>query len=614
MKKTITMKKKKTHNPTASFSRKVMSFVTALLFMVLVMSFQTSMADEPQRITVEPDDFPSQIGALNIAIEQNGGDVIYVLKNGKTYFLDRAMEFDHFLQIEAEEYPSDNPPIIRPGADLTGSAPRISTYRNNILMKGIFFYAIDDFGGKQMSQRTSVEGIHLHYQHCYFMGGTNYFWWLGATNNTVRLEDSQLANAGRHTSVANQRFIDTRGNDTDSLIVINSSIYNLNFHLTRTGGAIINYLYWDHVTVMNHSLSTFDLTIIKDLTIKNSLFHHTNLDGAWEAASLVGDAGPGYDGPRYHTLGGMINISSIDALFEENPAEAPFTDADRSFVIKNNNFGGLPSQEILDLWEEFNVYDRENRPVTGRGSYPWGTDRAWIWANPDVTPDNPAWALRDTIPLVRIQVAPMDSLLTAWAAEEKPWVTVENNIRETITVPDMPQMPVEFIRAVWYGTEVVPHYDFYDEIVADELTRYFHPGPGNPVETTGPTASWFRDLAYNMNSQSYTLADRGYPVGNLNFFPELKELWLQGEDAPVVSVDEIQISNNQILAYPNPVRDALYLSQEVDEIKIYSLLGQQVLSASNVQSVNVSGLPKGVYILSIVNKNQVSSQKIMVTR
>ena len=591
-----------------------MSFLTALLFMALVAGFQTSMADEPQRITVEPDDFPLSIGALNIAIEQNGGDVIYVLRNGKTYFLEARMEYDHRLHIEAEEYPSDNPPIIRPGSDLGGSAPPLSRYREDVLMKGIFFYGIDDLGGKQQTQRTSGEGIHLHYQHCYLMGATNYFFQFYGADASLRIEDTQLANSGRHTSVANQRFIDARSVPLDSVIVINSSIYNINFHLIRSGGNRINYIYWDHVTAMNHSLSTFDLAIAKEVTITNSLFHQTNLDGAWESAELVGDAGPGYDGPRYHTLGGMINIRSIDELFEENPEGAPYTDADRSFVIKNNNFGGLPSQEYLDLWEnEFNVYDPENNPVTGRGSYPWGTDRAWLWANPDVTADDPAWALRDTIPLVRIQTAPMDSLLTAWAAEDKPGVTVENNIRENVTVPDMPQMPLEYLRAVWYGTEVVPHYDFYDEIVADEFTRFFHPGPGNPVETTGPTASWFRDLAYNMDSQSYTLADRGYPVGNLNFYPDLKELWEQGEDAPFVSVQEIH-SNNQIMAYPNPVRDALYLSQEVDEIRIYSLLGQQMINASNTQSVNVSGLPKGVYILSIVKNHQVSSQKIVVTR
>jgi len=609
MKKSITMK----NNTAISLTRKVMTLFTALLFLGLTTGLQTLQAqDEPTRITVEPDDFPLSIGALNRAIEQNGGDVIYVLKNGATYFLEARLEPDHYLQIEAEEYPSDNPPIIRPATDLLGSAPRISTYKNDILMRGIFFFAMDDMGGKQQSQRTSGEGVHLHYQHCYFMAGTNYFWRLDATGNTVRIEDSQLANAGRHTSVANQRFIDTRGNDTDSIIIINSSIYNLNFHITRSAGALINHYYMDHFTVVNHSLSAFNLGISRDIIIKNSLFYQTALDGIWESAAVVGDAGPGYDGDRYFSTGGFIEITPYEQHFEG--VEGAPTDADRTIIIKNNNFGGLPPQEYLDLWTEFSTDDPTNNPVAGRGSRPWGTDPAWIWANPDITADDPAWALRDTIALVRIKREPMDSTLRAWAAADVAWATIESNIDENVIIADMPDQKPEYIRAVWYGTDVMPHYDHYDDIVADPFTRYFHPGPGTPMATTGSTASWFRDLAYNNDSESYTAAEMGYPVGNLNFFPDLKEQWLDGVDLSTVSVNDLQTNNRAILAYPNPAKDALYLNQEADEVIIYNILGEQMMKAQNVQSLNVSGFSNGIYILSIIKNNQISSQKIMVNK
>jgi hypothetical protein len=614
MKKSITMRNNRKPSPTTSLTRKVLTLLSALLFLGLTAAFQTLQAqDEPTRITVEPDDFPLQIGALNQAIEQNGGDVIYVLKNGKTYFLEAAMEFDHFLHIEAEEYPSDNPPIIRPATNLLGSAPRISTYKNDILMRGIFFFAMDDMGGKQMSQRTSGEGVHLHYQHCYFMAGTNYFWWLGATGNTVRIEDSQIANAGRHTSVANQRFIDTRGNDTDSIIVINSSIYNINFHIVRSGGAMINHFYLDHVTVVNHHLSGFDLGITRDIIIKNSLFYQTALDGEWESAAVVGDAGPGYDGDRYYSTGGLIGIRPYEIHFEG--VENSPTDADRTIIIKNNNFGGLPTQEYLDLWAEFSTDDPVNKPVAGRGSRPWGTDPAWRWANPTVTAesDPAAWAARDTIALVRIKREPMDSTLRAWAAADLAWATIENNIEENVVIADMPAQTPDFVKAVWYGTAVMPHYDYYDDIVADPITRYFHPGPGTPMATTGATGAWFRNLAYNEDTPSFRHAEKGYPVGSLVFFPELRAKWEAGEDLSTVSVNEAP-ARQHILAYPNPVRDALHLNQEADEVMIYNIVGKLVLNAQNVQSINVSELANGIYILSLVKNNHVSTQKIMVNK
>jgi hypothetical protein len=482
-------------------------------------------------------------------------------------------------------------------------------------------------GGKTQSQRTSGEGIHLHYQHCYLMGGSNYFWWLGATDNTVRIEDSQLANAGRHTSTENQRFLDTRGNDTDSLIVINSSIYNINFHLIRSAGAVINHVYFDHVTVVNHAWSSFDLHLVRNLTIKNSLFYDATLDGAWESAELVGDAGPGYDGERYFATYGLINITSYDRHFE-GVENAP-KDADRTIIIKNNNFGGLPSQPYLDLWEEFNTYDRVNKPVSGRGTYPWGTDPQWQWDNPDITSEHPAWSVRDTIPLVRIKTAPLDSTLRAWASGDIPWATIENNIQESVNIEDKPDYMVDYIRAAWYGTSLSYHYDRWDDIAADDFIRYYHPGPGTPVATTGPTASWFRNLAYNQDSQSFRHAENNYPVGNLNFFPELRERWGLGEVIPSRAEEPVEQAGSFRLVgnYPNPFNPTtsivfeLATASEVT-LGIYNTLGQQMQSmelgvrnaGEHRVNYDATNLASGIYFVRMQVGNDVQSHAMTLIK
>jgi hypothetical protein len=133
------MNRLRTNKSYESITGKVPALLTALLMMCITAGFQTIQA-EKQRVIVEPDNFPLQVDALNIAIEQNGGDVIYVLRNGASYFLEASMEFDHFLHIEAEVYPSNNPPIIRPATDIRGTSRRISTYRDDILMRGILFF------------------------------------------------------------------------------------------------------------------------------------------------------------------------------------------------------------------------------------------------------------------------------------------------------------------------------------------------------------------------------------------------------------------------------------------------------------------------------------------
>ncbi|TVQ73620.1 MAG: T9SS C-terminal target domain-containing protein [Balneolaceae bacterium] len=570
----------------------------ALALLIVSAGFQTVQAQEKTRITVEPDNFPLEIGALNRAIEANGGDVIYVLRNGKTYFTDAILAPNHLLHIEAEEYPSNNPPVIRVGTDLLGSGRNLSRYRDDVIMRGIMFTGIDDLGGKQQNQRTAVQDIHLHYQHCYFMASLNYMWQFYGTGTSLRLEDSFVANHGRHTSQPNQRLIDVRGFDTDSLIVINTSAYQLAAHIIRAGGARISNVYFDHVTIVNHQgRSNMELHIADNVTIKNSLFHNVGLNGVWEAASVVGDAGAAFDGPYYANRAGVIFIREYAEIFGDDE-EAP-KDSDRRFVIKNNNFGGLPDQEYLDLYEEMN---QENPHIT---------DPAWRWANPDIDTDNPIWALRDTIPAVRIVRPPMDSTLLAWARNEEPWVTIENNIRERVTINEMPSSIINSLRADLFGLDNTPHFDYWDELNNDGDARFYHFGEGNPVNTGGPTAAWYRDLGYNSDSQSFTHAENGYPVGNLNYYPELRERWGLGE--VITSVDEPQevASSYRIVGnYPNPFNPTTSIVFELASatdvtLGVYNILGQRVatmplgLQNAGEHQVNfdASQLSSGIYLV-----------------
>jgi hypothetical protein len=60
-------------------------------------------------------------------------------------------------------------------------------------------------------------------------------------------------------------------------------------------------------------------------------------------------------------------------------------------------------------------------------------------------------------------------------------------------------------------------------------------------------------------------------------------------------IDETKSSDIGI--YPNPASDVIYFSKTVSEIKLFTLQGQLVLSAGNVNSLNVNSLTKGLYIV-----------------
>ena len=68
-----------------------------------------------------------------------------------------------------------------------------------------------------------------------------------------------------------------------------------------------------------------------------------------------------------------------------------------------------------------------------------------------------------------------------------------------------------------------------------------------------------------------------------------------------------------IKIFPNPVKNSLYISGDSSNynIKIYSLLGQLVMAASNVGEVDVSSFTKGVYLIKISNENSTTTKRFI---
>ena len=65
--------------------------------------------------------------------------------------------------------------------------------------------------------------------------------------------------------------------------------------------------------------------------------------------------------------------------------------------------------------------------------------------------------------------------------------------------------------------------------------------------------------------------------------------------------------------FPNPVKNTLYISGDSNNynIKVYSLLGQIVISDYNVNEVDVSSLTKGVYLIKISNENSTITKRFI---
>ena len=86
-----------------------------------------------------------------------------------------------------------------------------------------------------------------------------------------------------------------------------------------------------------------------------------------------------------------------------------------------------------------------------------------------------------------------------------------------------------------------------------------------------------------------------------------------------VGIDVVIKNNNQFIVYPNP-NNGVFTIQSTSE-GVYSLvneLGQTVqiikLNATNTYTVNIENLSNGIYFIIGFNNNQITKQKVVVTK
>jgi hypothetical protein len=127
--------------------------------------------------------------------------------------------------------------------------------------------------------------------------------------------------------------------------------------------------------------------------------------------------------------------------------------------------------------------------------------------------------------------------------------------------------------------------------------------PAGPTDTYGTIAA-----AGSLNVSAYTgtvyFAFRytGAATGTTTTV-QVDNIVLSG----VVGIDEVNLFETAV--YPNPVSDILTIS-EASNITVASITGQIVIKANNTTSVDMSNLTKGMYIVTIENREGVRSEKI----
>jgi len=186
--------------------------------------------------------------------------------------------------------------------------------------------------------------------------------------------------------------------------------------------------------------------------------------------------------------------------------------------------------------------------------------------------------------------------------------------------------------ALWFREEL----KFNNISSSDDLLAYVQEWYKKPTSATFTAYNFSKlfafewDVKYPTSSKSYTAADKGLPLGDLNAWPERKLLWvasLNNPNAPLksVSIEEVSIDKS----FPNPFlnQTTIYYSlttpQKV-EVSVYNSVGQlsKVLVNGELEAGSYSvvwdgignagtSLPKGIYFLRIAGAKDQMVKKII---
>ena len=91
---------------------------------------------------------------------------------------------------------------------------------------------------------------------------------------------------------------------------------------------------------------------------------------------------------------------------------------------------------------------------------------------------------------------------------------------------------------------------------------------------------------------------------------KMRELYVYGKS---IATSTGNVTDKLFSIYPNPATDVINFGSTVNEVSIYTLQGQLVLSQANVSSVTVSDLAKGMYVVRAMdNDGKQTSAKVEI--
>ncbi|MEJ5352177.1 MAG: T9SS type A sorting domain-containing protein [Melioribacteraceae bacterium] len=599
------------------------------LIMILLVVFLSNLLLAQKDTVVVPGFYETgKYGTLNDAIQEaiaNGkiNNTVFKLKPYEVYVLSRSIYLDHGQNLELYapkpgKTQETAPPQIVWTEEQIDRQYIIQSY-GDIKAKNIWFRHADFLGNKVMTsitfenqtddqdpERGEFDGVLFDYAGIgaesagaicvkanHFVGKfTNCYW----RNNS----DNHFRYYGRAVSFPYQ----SSGWHYDTLFFENCTFTNLSRLVMQEGNEYSDNVYINHCTVLNTIEWVFQSAgWIRNAVITNSLFINPYMYGyrAYDVCPNNMTYNDFLAGKCNSPGGGLINgITPVDSF----GFKVDFTDFDRKIFIGNINYAY--QDWMLDWYKNSD----------------WSKER--IRNREQLLLFNPAPMLgRNEIRFIDSVDANGNKVFKTINVD---WNTIYNKDPKFIVPATNLDAAKQFIMYKWWNNADI---DWSYEPEAG--FKQIWPLPEN--------------LAYT-DPELLTAAMGGYPLGDLNWFPEKYEQWKANQRAKEwetinnwlnygspnpSSVKELPgvLPDNYVLEqnYPNPFNPVTNIKYSIPKagyvtLKVYNLLGQEVATifegnqnAGNyLATFDASNLSSGVYMYRLETENVSITKKLVLIK
>jgi hypothetical protein len=563
-----------------------------LLFITLLVGLG-SFAQEV--IHVAPD--YTNGGALNAAILANGPNKTYMLEANGYYTLTSAIEFlrtdpnDFFIIEGAIPGEGEYMPVLQTGLTAENTPfTRMFTIKADVTFKNIFLAnqtSTGEIGTRLMSVEDKVNLVvdgctvdpigRISFIHGNELtGGSNLY----ITNNTLLRHGDRYSPNGGH--VFWGIYADIMYIENNSIISTDNSIIS-GSDVTDN----IDHLWFNHNTVAYHDVGILPNRTLPETYLTNNLFYDltTYIQGhGWAAIDPEHGATGTYPSLAMAiTIDGESLPSTRTQLWDRNSLYVSQATRDVLLGAAVNDPSGPQYWQFPVLWnEDVPEYFVTNWADKGQAILD-NSREANVFFGPN-TPNYPNFVEDNTY------------------YDKNP-----NFVDERI---ETHSVDVANSALWWYNTNALLN----GTNSGDQKSQYWDVDEWAGTSAAFYPAVWPRwDGAYT-NAELLTASTGGYPLGDLNAFPDQKALWetkkteimehIKSLNTASLSVEDINILDESFRMYPNPTQNRFRIESKntLSNVKIYTMLGELVQENKvdgSSANIDIENLSKGIYFVEV---------------